>query len=194
MLKSLAVIAFIFLSTALPSLADPMTFDVSGAYQVGCQDSPPCFTGPMTGTILADPVTDQYTSGSISFGSYFTYNILWSQTDTTLTLMEPSLVAGAMIDCGTPSCHNILYLVMDRTIEDLLVHGNGSIIYGIGLQRDGSGYWIQVLSGTLVDPPSLTPVPLPPSLSLFILLLGGLLVYCLAQRRGECVKSVQNVL
>jgi hypothetical protein len=170
--------------TVCQANADTYTnFDLSGVFTDPFHDN-----WSLTGNITIDGTTDVITGASLKLvGESWTKIISQGSSGGyyDVSIQTPIFNAGCSSSSITSNCFDTLVLGLAAAPSTLIAAGAGSIMSGYADLRD-AGFVISLEAGTgsLIDPPS--PTPLPAALPLFASGLGALSL--LRWRRKRCAQ------
>jgi hypothetical protein len=181
----MSVMAFVLVSIVHPAHADTYTdFNVSGVFTDPYHDNL-----SLTGSIMVDNATDAIADASLKLvGEAWTdivsQGLSGSYYD--VSIQTPVFNTGCS---SANNCFDTLTLALSEPISALIADGEASIVSGYAdLSDAGFAISLEAGTGSLIDPPS--PTPLPTSLPLFATGLGvmGLLGWR-GRRRNNAVAA-----
>jgi len=167
--KLIVAAAALTLAVGQASADTYTSFNLSGNFTDPFQD-----TWLLSGSLILDDTTDLFTSASIRLAGEPWSNIIsqgLSGNYYDISVQSSVLNAGCSSGNSGSGCFDLLTLGLSAAPAALIAAGQGSILVGYAGLRD-AGFQISLLgTGSLIDPPS--PTPLPAAFPLFATGLGA---------------------
>lgn len=153
---SMSIMAFALALIVRPANADTYTdFNLSGTFTDAYHDN-----WSLTGSMIVDGTTDTITDTSLklvgeSWTNIISQGLTGNYYDISIQTPEPDMGCSS-----TGNCFDTLTLALSEPISTLLADGEASLVSGYANLYD-AGFAISLEAGTgsLVDPPSPTPLP-----------------------------------